>query len=400
MNSSKTRLEYLFNCYNDKTATKEEEKELFQLLNKSTDEELSDILQEEWKKTQTDDSIFKSETSDEILNHILTQPKPGQNRVEVLKRRNYTVSEKLLAAAVVLIFLSFGIYLSLPLFTASNQNQILAENGVVGDALPGSSKATLTLSNGKTIGLDAAKTGMLIDDGNIKVSKSSDGQVVYRVNENTTNPSMSINTLSTPLGGQYQIVLSDGSKVWLNAASSLKFPDSFSGKARIVELDGEAYFEVAKNKDMPFKVISKLGEVEVLGTHFNVMSYADEIVMKTTLLEGAVRVRSDQIAKRLKPGEQAILSENGSMQITDDVDLNGTIAWKNGVFHFNDADIKSVMRQVARWYDLNVTYEGKVPTKRLTGKISRNVKASELLNMLEYSGVKFRIEGKDVIVMN
>ncbi|RXF70119.1 FecR family protein [Arcticibacter tournemirensis] len=396
MNSSKTRLEYLFNCYNDKTATKEEEKELFQLLNEATDKELSEILEERWKTTQADSSIFTSETSDKILSNILNRHKAGEG--EAFKKRKYWGPAKLLAAAAVLIFLCFGLYFSLPLFTVSEQS--LAENEMPNDADPGTSKATLTLSNGKTIVLNAAGKGVLIDDGNIKVNQSDEGQVVYEVVKDKAVPGTAVNTLVTPPGGQYQIVLPDGSRVWLNAASSLKFPNAFTGGARVVELSGEAYFEVAKNKGMPFKVRSKLGEVEVLGTHFNMMSYDDETSMKTTLLEGAVRVKNDRDARVLKPGEQAILNQGGMVKVTDDVDPNGEIAWKNGLFQFNDSDIKLVMRQVARWYDLNVTYEGEIPSKRLTGKIPRDAKASQLLSMLEYSGLKFRIQGKNIIVIN
>lgn len=398
MDSSKTRLEYLFNCYNDKTATKEEEKELFQLLNKATDEELSDILHQEWKHTQTDDSIFKSAKSDEILNHILNQPRPAENRVVVLEKRKYPLQKKLLAAAAILVFLSFALYLSLPLLTSPAADQEVAR--VSNDASPGGNKATLTLANGKTIVLNGAQNGVLINNGNIKVHKSGDGQVVYQVLKNSDGNASSVNTLTTPIGGQYQIELPDGSKVWLNAASTLKFPEAFSGKARIVELSGEAYFEVSKNKDMPFKVRSRLGEVEVLGTHFNVMSYNDEASMKTTLLEGSVRVNAGKEAKILKPGEQGVLNQSGNVNVVDDVDLEGEVAWKNGMFQFNDADIELVMRQVSRWYDLNVTYEGRAPVKRLTGKIPRTAKVSELLSILEYSGLKFKMQGKNITVIN
>lgn len=398
MDSSKTRLEYLFNCYNNKTATKEEEKELFQLLNKATDEELSDILHEEWKNTQMDNSIFRSEKSEEILNHILNQPKPVKNKVVPLKRRKYPLQQKLLAAAAVLVFLSFALYLSFPLLTSPAADQEVAR--VSNDAPPGGNKATLTLANGKTIVLNGAQNGVLINNGNIKVHKSGDGQVVYQALRNSDGNASSVNTLTTPIGGQYRIELPDGSKVWLNAASSLKFPEVFSGKARIVELSGEAYFEVSKNKDMPFKVRSRLGEVEVLGTHFNVMSYNDEVSMKTTLLEGSVRVNAGKEAKILKPGEQGVLNQSGNVNVVDDVDLEGEVAWKNGMFQFNDADIELVMRQVSRWYDLNVTYEGRAPVKRLTGKIPRTAKASELLSILEYSGLKFKMQGKNITVIN
>jgi ferric-dicitrate binding protein FerR (iron transport regulator) len=208
------------------------------------------------------------------------------------------------------------------------------------------------------------------------------------------------NTISTPKGGQYQVTLSDGSKVWLNAASSLRFPATFSGKERKVELTGEGYFEVAHNKKMPFHVTVNDLDVEVLGTHFNINAYADESAIKTTLLEGSVKVVKGNETKIIEPGEQAsVTTSEDEINVKQQVDLEQVVAWKNGIFQFERADIESVMRQISRWYDIDVDYHGRV-SEHFGGTISRDVNISDVLKMLEMTGgVNFKIDGKKVIVM-
>lgn len=259
-------------------------------------------------------------------------------------------------------------------------------------------KAVLMLANGETIVLDSAENGVLIKTGAIEVSKTSDGQLVYQVKtQSDQNPENGgLNTITTPPGGQYQVILPDNSKVWLNAASSLKFPTSFNGKSRNVELIGEAYFDVAEDKSRPFIVKSRLGEIEVLGTGFNVMAYADERVMKTTLVEGSVKIKGRE-TRVLKPGEQAVLNAY-RMKIAN-VDVQEAIAWKNNLFQFNETSIDVIMRQAARWYNVEVKYAGKIPNRSFTGKISRNVSLNEFLEMLKYTGVNFKIEGKQITVL-
>jgi ferric-dicitrate binding protein FerR (iron transport regulator) len=187
--------------------------------------------------------------------------------------------------------------------------------------------------------------------------------------------------------------------VWLNAESSIKFPGVFKRNIREVELDGEAYFEIAKKSAMPFMVRSGSTEIEVLGTHFNVKAYSDQKVMKTTLVEGSVKIKEGKSSLLLKPGQQARMVE-GNITILNNVDIEEQVAWKNGLFVFKDATIDEVMSQVASWYDLNVTYEGKIPEKYLTGKVSRSVNASEFMNLLNYAGVKFKITGKNIVIKN
>ena len=308
------------------------------------------------------------------------------------------------AAVVLLIIAGTGTYLSLqhktpskPAAIASNKEQTKQINR---DLAPGGNKAVLTLGDGSTIVLDDAKNGALTQQGHTKVLKHN-GKLTYDP-ANTKNDEIVYNTISTPRGGQYQIELPDGSQVWLNAVSSLRFPIAFAGKERRVEVTGEAYFEVAKNATMPFKVVivTPAGngtEIEAIGTEFNIMAYNDEAAVKTTLLEGSVKINQDSKPVLLKPGQQARLQDK-SIKIIDNIDTEEVVAWKNGYFQFTSANLQQVMRQIARWYDVDINYEGKVPERRFGGKISRDNNASEVLKVLELSKVKFRIEDKKIIV--
>lgn len=280
--------------------------------------------------------------------------------------------------------------------------------------VPGGNKALLTLADGSVIVLDSAANDTLSIQGKTLVFKQQDGQLVYRATASEEPTAIAWNTISTPRGGQYQVVLPDGSRVWLNAASSLRFPASFSGDERRVELTGEAYFEIesyalptagGKKKKIPFKVtitqpgVTETSEVEVLGTHFNIMAYADEATINTTLLEGAIKMHSGTQAQTLKPGQQAQIAKNGHMHIEDDADTEEAIAWKNGLFQFYNADIQTVMRQIARWYDVEVEYAGPIPSDKFEGEIPRNSHITEVLNMLELSNVHCKIEGKKLIIL-
>ena len=267
------------------------------------------------------------------------------------------------------------------------------------DLPPGTNNAILTLADGRSITLDSAANGGLAQQGNTKVIKLN-GQIAYTKTGNAqADDAILFNTISTARGNQYQLVLSDGSKVWLNAASSLRFPTSFKGKERRVEVTGEAYFEIAKNPAMPFKVQAGNGEIDVLGTHFNVNAYADEPSVKTTLLEGAVAVKKATARQMLVPGQQAEFSPQGAITLAENVDVTRETAWKDGFFWFNNTDIHTLMRQVSRWYDVEVEFKGNITDDGFTGKISRNVPLSKLLNVLEQYELHFKIEGKKIIVL-
>ncbi|ETZ24833.1 MULTISPECIES: FecR family protein [Pedobacter] len=271
------------------------------------------------------------------------------------------------------------------------------------DIPPGENKATLTLPNGERVVLTDSTINQLANQAGGSIIKAANGILVYKANSMTGNSETGekvFNIISTPRGGQYQVILPDGTHVWLNAASSLKFPAAFKGKKRLVELSGEGYFEVAKNKEMPFIVHAENQEVEVLGTHFNINSYADEASTKTTLLEGSVKVTAQGNQKVLTPGDQAQINKNAKEIKVMQVSLEEAVAWKNGYFVFNDEKLESIMHRVSRWYDVDYEFEGKQGNLSFLGVIERTKNISSLLKVLESTGnVHFKIEGRKIIVM-
>ncbi len=258
------------------------------------------------------------------------------------------------------------------------------------DADPGGNRATLTLANGNSIDLDDVANGNLTEQAGVQISKTTDGQLVYSIANSNNNPGLT-NTITTPNGGQYQVRLPDGSKVWLNATSSLTYPISFANqKERKVELSGEAYFEVAHNTAQPFRVFTGSQTVEVLGTHFNINSYTDEKNVATTLAEGSVKVSTAGNSKVLKPGDQSLVAK-GTIAIRQ-ADLETVLAWKDGNMIFKSAVIEDIMKQVQRWYDIQVVYEGKIPQRLFSGGISRQSKLSVLLSILKDSGINYELK--------
>ncbi|CAL1516435.1 FecR domain-containing protein [Chitinophaga sp. MM2321] len=267
------------------------------------------------------------------------------------------------------------------------------------DVKPGSNKAVLTLADGSKIALGNTGNGALAQQGNVQVIQPDSGQLAYNAAGTGTAQAMQYNILTIPRGGQFRLTLPDGTNVWLNAASSIRYPTAFTGNDRSVQLTGEAYFEVAKIANKPFRVLVNDMEVQVLGTHFNVMAYTDESAIKTTLLEGAVNVNTASGQTKLSPGQQARLKSSGGMTVVSNVDVDEIVAWKNGYFQFNHERLTGVMRQIARWYDVDVSYEGNVPAREFGGKISRNSSIEDVLKILELTKVHFRIEKKKIIVI-
>lgn len=400
MYSLNLRSAYLFKKYYNKTASPAEIKELFHLLEKTSDDELISLMHEEWDNLQVQQPLFGVGKSMEMLECIIPERICfEENAIRDNKFGWLFVFRKLSVAAAVIIVLGTGLYFFKGSYSKP-QGQVVSVP-VLNDVPPGGNKALLTLTNGRQIILDSLKNGLILRASNFEINKTEDGQLEYhsfdRTDESAEEPDL--NMISTPRGGEYRVILPDGSKVWLNAGSSIKFPPVFRGKTRVVELRGEAYFEVAKNAKMPFKVKSRQAEIEVLGTHFNVRAYTDEKAMKTTLVEGSVKVRTLNSNATLKPGDQAVLQDY-LMQVVHRVDVEEQIAWKNGLFQFKDASLEDVMKQAALWYDLKVSFAGKIPQKQLTGKTSRKANASQFMNMLKYIGVEFKIEGKNVTITN
>jgi transmembrane sensor len=304
-----------------------------------------------------------------------------------------------LAAAAVFVLAVIGVYLLV------NQQPVelpvaKSDQHITNDILPGGNKAVLTLSNRSDINLESVSNGTIVTEGDTKISKLNDGQLVYNTLEEKPTQVL-YNTVTTPRGGQYQLLLADGSKVWLNSASSIRFPVSFNGNERRVEVSGEAYFEVAKNPSMPFKVdVNGKNEIEVLGTHFNINSYTDEGSIKTTLLEGSVKVTSlkTRESKLITPGQQAQLNTDGQITINK-ADPDKVMAWKNGYFNVDGADTKTVMQLLSRWYDVDVVYEGAIPQREWGGDIEKNLKLSQMLKILEKNDLHFRLDGRKLVVL-
>jgi ferric-dicitrate binding protein FerR (iron transport regulator) len=272
----------------------------------------------------------------------------------------------------------------------------IAQRTTKSDIQAGSDKAVLTLSDGRTIILNSTVSGLLANEGSISIKKNEHGEIAYE----GTEQQMKYNTVSTPRGGEYKLVLGDGTEVWLNAESSIKFPAGFAANDREVELRGEAYFEVAKNATKPFKVSiitpnGSGGTVTVLGTKFNINAYTDEATVKTMLVEGSVRVEKNNVSKIISPGEQA-LSSNVITVIKADV--REAIAWKEGKFLFRDATIRSIGEQLKRWYDIEVEYQGTI-SQHFNTEVSRNIPLSKLLSALEATvQVHFNLTGKKLVI--
>jgi transmembrane sensor len=398
MSTSRQRLSYLFNCYYHKTATPKERDELFSIIAAGTsDEELSALIHQCWDELHFDEPLFSASKTDAMLNSVADLKKQTVYRD---KTGVISLWKKLTIAALALFFVGFGVHQYLQTNNKAAVDKVTkVKVQPLHDALPGTNKAVLTLANGKTIILDNAQNGTLAKQGTTTVKKTNNGRLVYNAADlSKGNSAIAINTITTPRGGQYQITLPDGTQVWLNSVSSLRFPTRFTGSYRQVEITGEAYFEVAKNAAMPFRVKTAKAQIEVLGTHFNVMAYDDEHLMKTTLLEGAVNIKSGSAVNRLKPGQQAQIDKGGATKIVNNVDVEDETAWKNGLFQFNEVGIETILRQASRWYDLDVVYTGKIPNREFTGRISRNVKASALLDILRYFDVDVKIEGKNIVV--
>lgn len=327
-------------------------------------------------------------TFDDVLVHLNEVSYPGRTR---------RLWPRIAAAASIVVAVSVSAYFFLSKPKADQHVAVKARTEI----LPGGNKAYLTLGNGQRISLTDAKNGTIASQAGKAVQKTADGTLVYDNSHSNHNAAdITFNKIETPRGGQYQVVLPDGSKVWLNAASSLRYPAAFTGNNREVELTGEAYFEVAKDKAHPFRVKTEKETVEVLGTHFDINHYPDEPAVKTTLLEGSVRITTGTSERIIKPGDQAIITADKiKVQPADEEEV---LAWKNGLFVFNDEPLESIMRKVSRWYDVDVQYADNVDrTQAFGGGISRYSSVTKVLEKLETTRlVHFKIQGRTIYVTN
>ena len=379
------KLNNLYQRYIDEACTEDERAELFSIIAKNPDDhQVAELLDGTWNKISPAEIQSLNNAEDMLANILAEHKKPQFKKMSWYR---YAI------AASVVMAIGTAIYM----YTT----RTVVPSGIetVNHIGPGTNKATLTLADGKVIGLDSATEGEIARQAGIAITKTSGGQLIYQVTAKENVTAETYNTIATPRGGQYQVNLPDGTKIWLNAASSLKYPAAFKGKQRRVELTGEAYFEVAKDKVHPFIVATDKQEIQVLGTHFNVNSYTDEAATKTTLLEGSVQVSVVGHLKDssiLKPGQQSALRNDGLNVYT--VDTEEIIAWKNGYFQFNEADLGSIMRQISRWYNIDVIFENKPSTDLFHFKVPRNISLTDLQKIFETNGINFKTEGRKLIV--
>lgn len=404
MSENQLKLQYLLDRLTNNEISRAEFDELFALVNSGEyEEDIKAVLIEGLRKEPLPESM-EHERLNTVLSGVIINDQV-QEQVEAPVRRMMFLKRLTAVAAIVLLVgagIWFGVVRNAPKELVTNDKKTTLTK----DVAPGGNKAILTLGDNSTIVLDNAANGQLAQEGTTSVMKSKDGLISYSPTDGAGSGKVLWNSLTTPRGGQYQLVLPDGSKVWLNAASSIKFPSVFIGNERKVEMTGEVYFEVAplrlrSGQKMPFKVAIPGGAaVEVLGTHFNINAYDDESDIKTTLLEGSVRVSKDATAEILKPGEQVSISQSSNLSQPISVQTEEVMAWKNGLFHFENVDIQTVMRQISRWYDVEVEYKGAINKEPLIIEIPRNTNLSDVLKVLETTtALKLKVEGKKVIVM-
>jgi transmembrane sensor len=386
----KSRVIYLAERYLAQTVTRQELEEFYALVRRGDgDTEINEALADYWLHYDTQDEL-PANHADAMFDGILRQanglyPQPAK----VVRMKGW---RRAAAAAIIIAFAGSAYWYtrSVSLPPALSETQRFKN-----DVQPGGDKAVLRLSNGKEIILNAVADGSLAAEKGVHIEKQ-EGTVVYVAQDGGAGTGF--NDISTPATGQYRVVLADGSKVWLDASSNIHFPAAFPGAAREVEVTGQAYFEVASNPGKPFRVRVRNQVVEVLGTHFNINAYDNEEVIRTTLAEGAVRVTVNGRSLRLKPGDQARVNPQGNLELIKDPDIEGTLAWKDGLFSYNGADIETIMRQVARWYGVNVVYKDKI-AEQFVVEIPRTVTVSKLLSLMEATRqVHFTIEGKTITV--
>lgn len=338
--------------------------------------------------------IINDEIKDRIWKKVMEETKDAPV-IHIDSRRKYWWAA---AAILFSVIASFSAYYFLNRQDGTINEVSQVKNKPANDITPGGNKAILTLADGSTIILDSVNNGTLSHQGNVTVVKVDDGKLAY--DKGNAVGKIMYNTITTPRGGQYQLVLADGSKVWLNAQTTLRFPVSFNSDERKVFLNGEAYFEVTKNKNKPFRVAIEKDIVEVLGTDFNINSYRDEDAMAVTLLEGSVKLHTQNISRVLSPGDQALVgNESSQIRIRKNVNVDAVVAWKNGLFDFNNEDLPAIMRKISRWYKADIVFNGTTHTGHYTGAIRKSATINEVLKMLEVAGdVNFSVIGNKIIV--
>jgi len=388
---NRSRLVYLYQQYIANSSTVEELEELQVLLRHPENEkEFIDLLDGSWEDLK---HIQLKDISIDRADHIFADV---VRPVDFQRKNNWLWIR---VAAAILVILSATIVFYRYSDNARVKTQLVKHTQpVLNEIMPGSNKAVLTLGNGHKVVLDDAQSGQIATEEGVIIKKIADGQLSYAASGKDVT--IEQNNLSIPKGGQYHVTLPDGTQVYLNSTSSLSYPTQFIGSSRNVTLQGEAYFEVAKNAKMPFIInVNNKQKIEVLGTHFNVKAYTDEQEINTTLLEGSVKISTDDKNVILKPGQMAVNNPSKSLSVQI-ADLEEIMAWKNGLFIFNNENITTVMKKVARWYDVDVVFKGNMENTNFVGNYSRSKSLANLLKNIELMDkVHFRAEGRRITVI-
>lgn len=381
------RLDELFRKFYLKTASDAERRELAALIDAAGEQQLIQLMDAAAGWSVPGGMQLDERKTDEIADYIIGYRKA----VEIPKPRIRFLRKWGWAAAVILLLGIAGVAVKI-----TSKQPPLAKNEQQ-DVLPGTERATLTLADGSTIQLDSAANGTLARQGNTAVVKLANGQLTYQYS-GTTADATATNTITTPRGGQYRLTLPDGTKVWINAATKVTYPVAFTGKDRRIKVTGEVYMEVAPDVSKPFLVeVGDQLQVQVLGTSFNINSYTDEPAIKTTLVDGSIRVVYAQEKRMLKPGEQAVAASS-TINIRSGIDMSQVLAWKNGYFSFDNISLKEMARQIERWYDIKITFQGNVEDISLKGEMDRGVKLSGVVRFFNSYGLNARMDGNTLVL--
>lgn len=388
MNLPEEQQEALLQKYLDGQCTPEEIATLYSwLLTSDAHRPLLSVMQQDFERIMKERPVVPEELSNRIESRLLQSISTSKEETVPMRvsfRRNWAI------AATVALLVASGITL---FYTLRKPAAPLPVTAQVTDVMPGTNKAVLTLADGTVVTLDS--TGKQVIQQGTTTVKQQNGKLEYAVSGG--NAAVGYNTLKVPRGGQFTIELPDGTIAWLNSASSLRYPTAFTGNNRTVEMEGQGYFEVKQNAKRPFVVKVNAIEIQVLGTTFDIMAYPDEDAVKATLVSGAVKVKSAKGEKLLHPGDQAAISNSTGAVLVQPVDVAAVTAWKTGFFEFDNANINVIMRQLARWYDIEIDTKN-ADNRLFGGRINRNLPLSEMLKLLETSGAKFNLEGRKLTV--
>lgn len=363
--------------------------ELYRLVASADDDTVYSLLNEIYR-TIGQDAAPEDIDWEYMLTHILRHPQAPK---EQARAQMFTL-KRLMVAASVLILLGLGAYYMM--MDRGKKEIMVAKNKDI--PAPNVNRSTITLFDGTVVPLDSLSNGLLLQEGGVSIVKLANGQIAYRTADGAIQKELKYNTVANPTGSKViDMLLSDGTRVWLNAGSSLKFPIAFTGGERLVEVSGEAYFEVAHDKSRRFKVKKGDMEVAVLGTKFNVNAYDDDDDIRITLLEGSVRLKLKADSLMLKPGQQGV-AEHSALSLQPSVDVDQVMAWKSGFFAFDNSSLKEVIMQISRWYGLNIENKSNLPERRFTGKIPKDISLSNVLKIIEESGVHLDVVDENIII--